>query len=159
MSTKVPWLEERLNALQQVNCLYANLRQERDSAQASADKAIIIAIEDGLKELRQRMLGETTELVEQIAMRDGIVMAFVAYEGLVMAASGQSEDYELYAAVANQFAFQAIQTSARLQFDAPRQVVIVTNAQKLALIFVKDMILGIVAPRTIELSLVLSQPK
>jgi predicted regulator of Ras-like GTPase activity (Roadblock/LC7/MglB family) len=159
MSTKVSWLEERLNALQQVNYLYANLREQRETAQASADKAIIIAIEDGLKELRQRMFGETTQLVEQIAMHDGIVMAFVAYEGLVMAASGQSDDHELYAAVANQFAFQAIQTAARLQFDDPRQVVIVTNTQKLALIFVKDMILGIVAPRTIELSLVLSQPK
>jgi predicted regulator of Ras-like GTPase activity (Roadblock/LC7/MglB family) len=117
----------------------------------------MIAIEDGLKEIRQKLLRETTWLAEQIGNRSGIDLAFVAHEGLVMAANGRLENHENYAAIANQFATEAIEVAKRLELEPPGQVLMVARNRKLALIFVEEMILGIVAPREIELATLLAQ--
>ncbi len=157
MSLPVPWLEQRLSALQKLSQLHATLREERHGAQQVSTPSLVIAIEDGLKEIRQKLLRETTWLTEQIGNRPGIDLAFIAHEGLVMAANGRLENHENYAAIANQFATEAIAVAKRLDLEPPSQVLMVASNRKLALIFVEEMILGIVAPREIELATLLAQ--
>lgn len=118
------WLEERLNGLR---------RMAEDSAAPSCYRQPLAA------------------LLREVASRDGVTACFACHEGLLVDAAGIA-DFDAFAALAQQLAAAADQSSRALGVGDPEQLLIVGRQRKLALLVVPPFAIGVVAQATVRLA-------
>ena len=155
------WLEERLRALRKMSEDNLALRDERDrfAKNGGGRTEELIRLQDELSGLRRRQREESSELTDLLASREGVSGAFLAQDGLLMAASGLLvADFEPYAAISQRFTETAGEAMQRLSLGAMNQLVLVGEENKLALMFVGSMVVGIVCPRSVVLGSILADP-
>jgi len=107
---------------------------------------------DAGREARRGFIDHVSELVDDIANRDGVTAAFASYEGLLVAASGISSDFEALAAMAQASLVPAYHSAGVLELGDLRQLVIVGDSQKLALVWIGPVTVGIVSPSEVNLA-------
>lgn len=101
---------------------------------------------------RHEFLNQMAELVDELARREGVTAAFASFEGLLVAASGTAEDFEALAAMAQASLVPAFDSAGVVQLGTLRQLVLVGDRQKLALLRVGPVTLGIVSPSNVSLA-------
>lgn len=101
---------------------------------------------------RKAFLGEISLLVDEVATRPGVTAAFASYEGFVVAASGVDHDLaDALAAMAQSSMEPARHTAGALSLGNLRQLVIVGDKNKLALIRVGPVSIGVLSPTDVNL--------
>jgi predicted regulator of Ras-like GTPase activity (Roadblock/LC7/MglB family) len=103
----------------------------------------------GDPQLRKAFLDAVTTLVEEVARRPGVDVAFASCEGLPVAASGASREQAERLAAMAQAAFEPV--SATVGGDV-RQVVVVGETHKLALVRVGPVLFGLRSPADVSLA-------
>lgn len=107
---------------------------------------------DQARKSRQVFLGEITLLVDEVAKRSGVTASFASYEGFVVASSGVDSDLaDALAAMAQSSMEPARHTAGALSLGNLRQLVIVGDKNKLALIRVGPVALGVLSPAGVNL--------
>ncbi len=101
---------------------------------------------------RREFLDEIGALVDEISRRDGVTAAFASYEGLLVAASGLATDFEALAAMAQAAMVPAFDSAGVIELGTLRQLVLVGDHNKLALVRVGPVTLGMVAPTDVSLA-------
>lgn len=101
---------------------------------------------------RRAFIEHVGELVDEIARREGVTAAFASYEGLLVAASGIATDFEAMAAMAQASLVPAWRSADVLELGDLRQMLLVGEQQKLALIWVGPVTLGIVSASEVSLA-------
>lgn len=99
---------------------------------------------------RRRFLTAITDLVDQVARRDGLDAVFASYDGLLVAAAGAlaAETAEPMAALA-----QSTMDPIHVGLLGPvRQLVLIGAERKLALIRVGPVTLGLISPTAVSLA-------
>ena len=118
---------------------------------------LAIAVPEGLgaseggRERRRAFLDAVHELVDEVAARDGVTAAFASYEGLVVAAAGAAE-FEALAAMAQSAMEPARHTAGVAELGALRQLVLVGERSKLALLRVGPVTVGLLCPSGVHLA-------
>lgn len=103
------------------------------------------------REQRKAFLDAVGHVVEEVARRPGVTGAFASYEGLIVAHAGNA-DFEGLAAMA-QSAMEPAQHAAGMgHLGALQQVVIVGDRQKIALIRLGPVSLGILSASAVALA-------
>lgn len=92
---------------------------------------------------RPEFLRAVEEVVDRVAARPDITACFAAYEGLLVATAGQTANFDALAAAAQQ-AMEATQTDLLGPLD---QMALVGARDKLAILRVGPILLGILSPR------------
>lgn len=101
---------------------------------------------------RREFIDHIGVLVDEIAQREGITAAFASFEGLLVAASGIATDFEAMAAMAQASLVPAYHSAGVLELGELRQLVLVGDRQKLALVWIGPVVLGIVSPSEVSLA-------
>lgn len=101
---------------------------------------------------RHAFLDEVGSLCDEIARRDGVTAAFASYEGLLVAAAGLASDFEALAAMAQAAMVPAFDSAGVIELGTLRQLLLVGDRQKLALVRVGPVTLGLVAPTAVSLA-------
>lgn len=101
---------------------------------------------------RRAFLDEIGELVDDISRREGVTAAFASYEGLLVAAGGLAGDFEALAAMAQAAMVPAFDSAGIIELGTLRQLLLVGDRQKLALVRVGPVTLGMVAPSEVSLA-------
>ncbi len=101
---------------------------------------------------RTEFLSGLRAVVQQIARRRGVSGCFVANEGLLVEAVGDGLDFEALAAMAQWCETPAEHAAKTLALGTVQQILIVGSRDKLALIRLGRMTLGIVSPTSIQLA-------
>lgn len=104
---------------------------------------------------REAFVTATRVLVAAIGERRGVTACFVSHDGLLADCRGAAPDFEALAAVAQTCATTAKRAGLELSLGAVNQVVLVGGDQKLALLVVGQLALGILCPIETSLSEVL----
>lgn len=143
----VHWLADQVAALTKLSEHY---RVEQQRQQTGED--ISPAHESSA---RTAFLFALRKLVEQVNQRPGVSGCFVAYEGFTVEAAGKGVDYDALAAMTQSSLMPAEHAAETLSLGAVQQLVIVGSEQKLALIQLGQMTLGILSPASVQLSEVL----
>ena len=95
---------------------------------------------------REDFLTATRALVAAIGDRSGVTACFVSHDGLLADCRGDAPDFEALAAVAQTCAATAGRAGLELSLGDVNQVVLVGSDQKLALLIVGQLALGILCP-------------
>lgn len=99
---------------------------------------------DAARQRRRVFLDAVGALIDEVAARPGVSAAFASYEGLVVAAAGQAE-FEGLAAMA-QSAMEPARHSAGVSELGPlKQLVLIGERNKLALIRVGPVTVGLLS--------------
>ncbi len=92
------------------------------------------------------------ELVEAVSRRPGVLGCVAAHEGLLVAAAGDAPDFEAVAAVAQSAVLSGHDAADKLRLGDLRQVLVVGERGKLAVLRVGDMTVGVLAPEEVSLA-------
>lgn len=107
---------------------------------------------DVARRQRKEFIAEVSALVEEVSKRAGVTASFASFEGFVVAASGVDHDLaEALAAMAQSSMEPARHAAGALSLGALRQLVIVGEKNKLALIRVGPVALGVLSPAEVNL--------
>jgi predicted regulator of Ras-like GTPase activity (Roadblock/LC7/MglB family) len=101
---------------------------------------------------RRRFLDRMASIIDALGERDGLSAAFASYEGLLVATSGEASNFEGLAALAQAVLEPARESASELRLGALRQMVLVGEDRKLALIRVGPVVIGLVAPVGVDLA-------
>lgn len=94
---------------------------------------------------RRAFLDAVGQLVDEVASRDGVAAAFASYEGLVVATAGDAS-FEGLAAMAQSAMEPARHAAGVTELGALKQLVLIGDRNKLALIRVGPVTLGLMSP-------------
>lgn len=122
------WLADRVAALESLH--------RADRASGRRPEAFIEAV---------------TLLVGELAARPGVGVAFAAIDGLPVAAAGEGPSAEALAAVAQELVAAAQLRAEAVKLGGVRQLVVVGEAHKLALLGVGPLLLGLWSPVATDL--------
>lgn len=92
-----------------------------------------------------------SEVLEGMSAREGVSACFAAHEGLLADSRGWSPDFDALAAVAQACLASGADASDKLALGGVQQIVVVGQVQKLAMLVVGPVALGILCPRGVEL--------
>lgn len=95
---------------------------------------------------RDAFTAAVRRVVVDVAARRGITACFVAHDGLVADKEGGGADFDALAAVAQKCAEAARDGAASASLGGARQLVVVGDEQKLAMVIVGPLVVGILAP-------------
>ena len=146
------WLEERVKLLYNSELQYWENRRTADAV----DKGLLGRRRD--REFRASFLGDIKQLVQTVSEVDGITGCIACHDGLLVAKSGKLSDFEAVAAVAQECISYADKSTVPLQLGRLRQISIIGDRAKLALVVVGDIAVGIVSPVETILSQALRDP-
>lgn len=108
--------------------------------------------DEAAREARRIFVGEVTHLVEELARKPGVTAAFAMYEGFVVAASGvPHERAEALAAASQSGMGHASDMGTAAALGAVRQLVVVGDEAKLALIRLGPLDVGVLSPSHVDL--------
>jgi predicted regulator of Ras-like GTPase activity (Roadblock/LC7/MglB family) len=110
------------------------------------------------REIRSTFFDEIKKLVQTISEIPGISGCIACHDGLLVAQAGNLSDFEAVAAVAQECVSTASKSTSPLDLGALRQVSVIGDQAKLALITMGEITVGIVCPVETVLSRVLSDP-
>ncbi len=99
-----------------------------------------------------QLLAFVEETVEHLAGHAQISGAFAAHDGLILAKAGMSLDFEAFAATAQRLHKLCAAAGDTLALGDPQQFVLAGEQHKLALIFARDIDIGLVAPITVNIA-------
>lgn len=131
------WLDDQVARLR-------DMAEEHAEARARA-RALGSSTEEE-RRARDDFLRATRGLVAAIGDRRGVTACFVSHDGLLADCCGEAADFEALAAVAQTCASTARDAGLGLSLGAVGQVVLVGEEQKLALLLVGQLALGILCP-------------
>jgi predicted regulator of Ras-like GTPase activity (Roadblock/LC7/MglB family) len=138
------WLAEQVAALNRLSEQYEYLnRAWQDSVSVPREQEA---------KARAEFMAGLRAVVEQISRRRGISGCFVANEGLLVEAVGDTLDFEALAAMAQWCETPAEHAAKTLTLGTVQQILIIGSENKLALIRLGRMTLGIVSPTSIQLA-------
>ena len=146
------WLEERVKLLYHSELQYLENRRN-DTA---VEKGLLGRRKD--REFRASFLNEIKQLVQAVSEVDGISGCIACHDGLLVAKSGKLSDFEAVAAAAQECITYADKSTVPLQLGRLRQISIIGERAKLALVVMGDIAVGIVSPVETILSQVLRDP-
>lgn len=143
------WLAEQVAVLNRLSEQYERLnRAWQDSGSVSREQEA---------RARSEFVSGLHTVVEQISRRSGVSGCFVANEGLLVEAAGQGLDFEALAAMAQWCETPAEHVAKTLALGTVQQILVIGAKNKLALIRLGRMTLGIVSPSSIRLAEVLQR--
>ncbi len=138
------WLSDKLQNLED---LLNRLNEYR-----GMDAAAVAGAEAAAKKTREAFADTVRELVTAIAIREGITACFACHDGLLVESSGQSQDFERLAAEGQKLINQGTSSLERLEFGEFQQMVLVGRKEKVALFWMGQIGIGIVAAKDTVLS-------
>ncbi len=106
---------------------------------------------DAAPAARRDFLSRVERVVEGAAGRPGVRAAFAAYEGLLVAESGAA-DFESVAALAQRMLEPASDAWESRALGEVRQLLVVGATEKLALVRVGPVVLGVLSPVEVRLA-------
>lgn len=95
---------------------------------------------------REAFLAATRSLVAGISERRGVTACFVSHDGLLADYGGKAPDFEALAAVAQKCQAVGREAGASLSLGGVRQMVVVGDEHKLAMLLVGQLVIGILCP-------------
>ena len=106
---------------------------------------------DAERQARKALLSAIRNLVEATQARPGIRASFAAYDGFLVEGAGEKgEDYEALAAMAQTILDTGRGASRRLKLGAPRQMVIIGERRKLAIVAAGELAVGLIGDSDIS---------
>lgn len=103
-------------------------------------------------------LAVVSTLINDLVRRPGVTAAFACHDGLLLDGAGNGVDLEALGAIGQSSSLTAKSAAAVLSMGAVRQLLIIGDAQKVALFVVGAISVGVLAPEEVELSAALSVP-
>ena len=138
------WLSDKLQNLED---LLTRLQEYK-----GMDAAAVAGAEAAAKKTREAFAETVRELVTAIAIREGIIACFACHDGLLVQSSGTYSDFERLAAEGQKLINQGKASLERLNFGGFQQMVIIGEKEKLALFWMGEIGIGIVAAKDTVLS-------
>ncbi|MGH8551181.1 MAG: hypothetical protein ACRERU_21755 [Methylococcales bacterium] len=142
------WLEDRIQQLYQSEQKYSAIRRSQTANKGIAERS-------KEREFRSSFLDDIKQLVQTVSDIHGISGCIACHDGLLVAQAGNLSDFEAVAAIAQECISTAAKSTSPLELGALRQVSIVGDQAKLALIAMGEITVGIVCPVETVLSQVL----
>jgi predicted regulator of Ras-like GTPase activity (Roadblock/LC7/MglB family) len=143
------WLASRVADVSELSDCYCRIKDQRRSggAVSASDEAAA----------RKAFLAALHELVQQISLRPGVSACFAAQDGLVVDAieegvAAEAANFEALAAMAQSCLIPARHAAETLRLGGVRQMLLIGDAQKLIMIELGQMTLGIVSPSSQQLA-------
>lgn len=106
---------------------------------------------EAAREERQAFLGRLDELVVAAAGRPGVRAAFVAFDGMLVASAGRA-DFDAVASLAQRLLVPAADAWAARALGRIHQLLVVGEREKLALVQVGPVVLGLLSPVGVRLA-------
>lgn len=168
------WLEQQVAALQQRLAAHEREKAQRVEA-VPASQITMSAVADGgagdisrtieridqaqrsANHARGALRDGLIDLGNAVCQRPGITACAVAHEGLVLSYAGPPDLAEVLAVAAQKCHDSAAMTSRTVRLGAPRQMVVLGEQGKLALLFFGPLVVAILAPPQTALSAVLAR--
>jgi predicted regulator of Ras-like GTPase activity (Roadblock/LC7/MglB family) len=97
---------------------------------------------------RSELLAEARTLVEDVAHQPGVSACLICVDGLVLAQAGEAPDFEALAAYTQTSLRTASHGADALQLGDIRQIVVVGEAQKVAIVAIEELALCILSPQS-----------
>lgn len=142
------WLADQVAVLGELSerCRLLNKRHPIQGGVSSENEA----------NARTAFLSKLRSVVEHVNQRHGVLGCFVAHEGLLVEAAGDTVDFEALAAMSQWCEVPAQRAAETLSLGSVQQILIIGSERKLALIQLGQMTMGILSPASVQLSEVLS---
>lgn len=144
------WLEEQIQLIDGSVRKYAKIR-ESENAKDMADRY-------RERELRSSFLEDIKNLVQNVSEIAGITGCVACHDGLLVAQAGTLGGFDAIAAAAQECINVANKSISSLELGTLRQVTIIGDQAKLALITTGEIAVCIVSPVETVLSQVLRDP-
>jgi predicted regulator of Ras-like GTPase activity (Roadblock/LC7/MglB family) len=131
------WLADGIGALHQLADRHLRVRQ--------------LGAPDLERKAREELMNAVHDLVTTAGAKEGVIGCFAAYEGLLISTAGDT-DFEAQAATTQGFLWHAFDNSETLALGPIKQMVIVGENSKVALIPIGVITIGIMGPTATNLS-------
>lgn len=105
---------------------------------------------------RHAFVEEVRRVVEAVATRAGVTACFASHDGLLLASAGAPPDADGLSAMSQTCAATGASTADALGLGPVRQIVVVGEYHKLAVLVIGQLAIGILAPASTHLSTVLA---
>jgi len=109
------------------------------------------------QEARRAYLAAVRELVEHVAQREGVTACFACHDGLVLHSAGEAPDFEALSAMTQASLTAAREAALALSLGRVKQLVLVGEEHKLALLVVGLLAIGILSPKDVQLGQTLAR--
>ena len=142
------WLQEEMNKLHDL--------LERHQEYKQMDNAEVEGAKEAEKQTRENFFAAISGLVSDIADHRNVDACFACHEGLLVENSGRFKDFEALAAVGQNLIQSGIEATQSLNLGDMQQLVVVGSKKKMALFWVGEIGIGIIARKRTKLHELLS---
>ncbi len=108
--------------------------------------------DDKLETRRSEFVAALNNIVENVAMHEGVSACLISCDGLVMAMAGEAPDFDALAAVTQESVQTATKGSKMLKLGDVQQMVIVGTVHKIAIVTIDALALCVLCPKSTTLS-------